>query len=256
MAINRSDEKRQREREVFGGFARICPIPIDPNSIENREPPEPDIRCALVDGTQIAFELTEVIDFTVARRRGGMGRAVEDFERLMEKLPKNAYLKQQFGDAVFRVALHDPGHGFGSRRTVEALLMHLENPESIFRIGKDEFVRAPIEPELRAIRSIGIGRGRHGGPHLVVQGGSQVAIPAEERVADKLECYYAVDVPLELLLYVDRQPRAHDGAWIDSLAEFVSTRLDASQFDRYWVYDHRHHCILLSMAKGQARADT
>lgn len=247
--MDQPSRKEKREREVFDGFVRVCPLPIDSKSIESRRPPEPDIRCALVDGAQIAFELTEVLDVTVARRRGGMDRAVEEFRGLIAEIPPDGYLKRVFGDAVFRVVLHDSGHGIGSRRTMQALLKYLENPESLLRIGKDEFVRTPSQPALRGIRSIGIGRGHPGGPQLVQQGGSEVTIPAKERVADKIESFYDTDVPLELLLYVDRQPRVNDGPWIDSLAEFVRIRSAASQFDRIWVYDHRNERILLCIPK-------
>ena len=40
----------------------VCPLLIDPASVETREWPEPDIRCNVANVGSIAFELVEAID--------------------------------------------------------------------------------------------------------------------------------------------------------------------------------------------------
>jgi hypothetical protein len=67
--LSLDQRKRYIEWWTFGNFARIAPLDIDPRSIENREPPEPDIRC-LISRAEHYFELGEVTDQTLARTAG------------------------------------------------------------------------------------------------------------------------------------------------------------------------------------------
>ncbi len=61
--------KSYTEWWTFEKFARIAPLDIDPRTIENREPPEPDIRCRM-SRAEHYFELGEVTDQTLARTAG------------------------------------------------------------------------------------------------------------------------------------------------------------------------------------------
>jgi hypothetical protein len=50
------------ELNVFRAFAKLQRLPIEMESIEKREPPEPDIRCNLKDNGPITFEMVEILD--------------------------------------------------------------------------------------------------------------------------------------------------------------------------------------------------
>jgi hypothetical protein len=57
------DSQRKSELAIFRAFAEVCPLNVALTSIENRDPPEPDIVCAIGYGAeQVAFELVEIID--------------------------------------------------------------------------------------------------------------------------------------------------------------------------------------------------
>lgn len=55
------------EKEVFSKFILKCPYSIQPNSIQKRPPPEPDILCILEDGADKYFELVECVDASLAK---------------------------------------------------------------------------------------------------------------------------------------------------------------------------------------------
>ena len=71
-------EKAARDRRAFQEFISRSGLPIGPQSVESRRPPEPDILCRHQDEGQIAFELAEICDPDIARKtRGKISNEVE-----------------------------------------------------------------------------------------------------------------------------------------------------------------------------------
>src|SRR5271170_6472334 len=62
-------DKQNQERRVFLEFAKLSGLPVDPETIENRKPPEPDILC-VVGGERIAFELAAICNPELAKDIG------------------------------------------------------------------------------------------------------------------------------------------------------------------------------------------
>ena len=60
-------EKLQRELKVFNEFIERSKLPIDLNSVQKRNSPEPDMLCNLGSEGLVAFELKEICDETVAK---------------------------------------------------------------------------------------------------------------------------------------------------------------------------------------------
>ncbi|HUY12895.1 MAG TPA: hypothetical protein VMX16_04585 [Terriglobia bacterium] len=60
-------QKVYREWWAFEKFASVAPLDVDPRTIENRKPPEPDIRCR-ISGKEHYFELGEVTDKIIAQK--------------------------------------------------------------------------------------------------------------------------------------------------------------------------------------------
>src|ERR1041384_8167673 len=58
----REQQKAAWERKVFVEAAAIASIEGLPESVESRQPPEPDILCTLRNGQRVAFELVELVD--------------------------------------------------------------------------------------------------------------------------------------------------------------------------------------------------
>ena len=59
-------EKSKVELKIFREFAERSGLPIVPNSIEKRCPPEPDLLCRFCDGESVAFELKELCSEALA----------------------------------------------------------------------------------------------------------------------------------------------------------------------------------------------
>lgn len=68
--MTREQEMAQRELRVFHDFRARSNLPIDPESVEKRDPPEPDILCRHRDEGLIAFELVELCDPRIASALG------------------------------------------------------------------------------------------------------------------------------------------------------------------------------------------
>ena len=43
------DRHEEREIAIFRAFTKVCDISINPNSIEKKRPPEPDIQCEVME---------------------------------------------------------------------------------------------------------------------------------------------------------------------------------------------------------------
>ena len=68
-------EKQQREFRVLQEFIERSGLTIVPDSIENRNPPEPDMLCEILNEGFFAFELKEVCDETVAKTVSDLARS-------------------------------------------------------------------------------------------------------------------------------------------------------------------------------------
>ena len=61
------NDKKRRELAVFQEFAQRSGLSVVPGSIENRNPPEPDILCEIEGEGPMAFELAEFVDEGIAK---------------------------------------------------------------------------------------------------------------------------------------------------------------------------------------------
>ena len=60
-------ERIEEELRTFRHFVQVARLPVVPESIEKRYPPEPDMRCRLSHGEEVAFELVEICNPVNAR---------------------------------------------------------------------------------------------------------------------------------------------------------------------------------------------
>ncbi len=78
------DQKAEWERQVFSKFAVAARLPLVADSVRSRQPPEPDILCALEDRGQVAFELVNLVD--------------EDLMRMVARSLRGVTAATSFGD--------------------------------------------------------------------------------------------------------------------------------------------------------------
>lgn len=75
--LRSSEKKRALEMSIFRSFVPASGLLIDEGSAENREPPNPDIRCT-ISGEKYWFELGRVINQTVAEKINPNRRKFDD----------------------------------------------------------------------------------------------------------------------------------------------------------------------------------
>ena len=89
--MSQANDKARCELEVFHDFAQRCGLSIVPGSIENREPPQPDIYCEIEGEGPMAFELAEFADESLAKEINYGSKHPEDsvknYIRLGEVIP-------------------------------------------------------------------------------------------------------------------------------------------------------------------------
>jgi len=239
--------QRQEELAVFRRFVQVCPLPICLDSVESRSEPEPDIRCALEDHTVLAFELTEILDKTVARRRNAMYRALDTFRNLISDL--SAYDRGTFNcryrDAVFLVSLTPGSSGPKRNQGCRALMtLLLEDSVELLSLGDYETVVIPKRRNLSSIQNVRVLRGLASEPRFDVSAGGFFVVPAIDKISAKFKKRYQCDCPIELLAYFDGQPKVTEELWLPALVRFMRAEAERSQFRRIWVYDNKKKRIL------------
>ena len=66
--MNNDKKQKREELAIFKNFIRVCEYDIVESSIEQQEPPKPDILCQLATGEMIEFELAQAVYKTLAQK--------------------------------------------------------------------------------------------------------------------------------------------------------------------------------------------
>jgi hypothetical protein len=193
--------QQAEERTVFRLFANSINLPITPDSIESREPPEPDIRCTLRESGVACFELVEIIDFDLARASGNQ-------QKFQNRLAVERKARQLNGlsDAIVTASLStcriitQKQQVSGAR----ALLNVIEQLPDGFKGYIDPQSHTGLKGfvgDLRVTRG-----GFCGGPVFQINGGLTVSDPIVQRMKEKFAKSYTTDAPIELLAYYNAHP--------------------------------------------------
>jgi|SRR5215831_5028709 len=242
MAANRADLVAKNELRIFRLFAPACPLAIEDNSIEKREPPEPDILCRIPTG-QLAFEMGEIVDEeNVARPQGDSFALMDVMRGAARKLPQN--IKDAFANAWIGVRFRDDYSLQRRRRIAEHMvneLLHLDaafSGEYAITDGGVELARAEIN------RNEGIR-----GPLFRIQPVGHFNPIPSEALLRKFNKRYQTAHPIELVAYYDRQ-EAPLQQQIDRLLGFIEANLNISQFNRVWIFNCRDSRICARFPQG------
>ena len=93
--MNREEAKKEKEISVFLEFIERSGLQIDQQSVENREPPEPDILCRDHRGHQIAFELAELCDPKIAQQFNLKEKDIPNVREFWTEDPSPKVLRQK-----------------------------------------------------------------------------------------------------------------------------------------------------------------
>jgi len=91
--MNAEEEKTVRKSLVFQTFLKVSGLRINPESIESRIPPEPDILCLHESDGKLAFELVEICDEGLARKLSAIDK--EEFGFVRSQDPSRSVLRKK-----------------------------------------------------------------------------------------------------------------------------------------------------------------
>jgi hypothetical protein len=221
----------ESERIVFERFVAAAQLRVVPGTVENRQPPEPDIRCEIEGQGLVGFELVEIIDSDFAR-------LVSDqlsVERALEAGAGASPDLAAFSDALIYVRYLGDASARRRRDAIAPLFTFLRTLAAGF-VGD---IRVPADNALAdVVRSIRVSRGDFSpGPHFQVEAVDFIDNPVVDRVSGKFKKRYATARRLELLAYYELHPVAPEAMWMSPVERCVQAELASSQFSRVWVFD-------------------
>jgi hypothetical protein len=230
------DQLSCRELKIFSTFAKACGLPIQPNSIEKRQPPEPDILCMIEGEGPVAFEMVEIIDEDLARRTYGQIKFHGLFEQAYKDLQPDRYesFRKKFHNALIYVKFYSTASSRIRGNAIPMILDLLMGTETNF-IGT---LTPPQEsPLYEAVKGIDVSRGGFIGPCFDVEAVGSFADPTIERIDTKFQKNYRTLYPVELLAYYELQPVLPESTWVPRVQEYVRQNLQGSLFRRVWIFD-------------------
>jgi len=234
-------------------FRKAANLAVVKDSIQSRQPPEPDILCEIAGAGRVSFELVEVVgtkfpqytDSRPALRR----RFAEAYAAVSTEVrtPLEARLGGPPAVIVGFVRRTSPGQWLNA---IKLILDTLEEYSTTIEPG--EF-RLDLVPRLqRYLTDMWI---HSEGPRLRVHAEGQslrvaeaeatlVADPAVERIRAKFAKSYKTTAPIELVAYYVGQPAPSDGIWKLRISRLFESELARSPFRRVWIFDGSTRAIV------------
>lgn len=238
------DPHAEREKRIFSHFSQVAPLPIQTESIQKRQPPEPDISCQLTGIGLVAFELVEVIDQDFAQRLNDQinlqARLREYYENLSEE--QSNEIDDRFSNASIALTFREDVLLRERVDSIPLLFEYLTERDECWE--RDQVVPDSL-PLGKFVTSVRCSRGEFNGPIFHVASAGSLSDPILDRVRQKLQNQYVTEHPMELLAYYDHQPNIPESHWLPPLRSFLEENLSVSNFRRVWVLGVHEQIIRL-----------
>lgn len=225
------------ELKIFSNFCSVCALNIDLSTVQQPDPPEPDIRRSDVSGNSYAFELVEVIDENLMRMQGSGNSLCSFIKSALDRHSQKAFVgidfrhgltenqKRNLVQYIVRLVEARP---YGDGRLFDVPLSSiLADKLNFIRVRKDSSMPEPV---------------------VCITGATSTYDPLHERLNDKfLHKKYSTDADrIELLVYYDEFQAFFDWAGThQQIADFIRQMRPASAFHRVWILDANAPKILL-----------
>jgi hypothetical protein len=233
--MSHPDWKRLHEAAIFEAFCAAEALAPIVGSIEQPEPPAPDLIADFGPLGRIAFELVRLNDSEQLTRMALMSKTPAFLDEAFARLPSElrSGVADKFADGIITIEFKG-AVDFAQRRA--ALPFVWATLDSLPRGFTGKVDLWPLDAPS-ALQMIWVNRGATGGrPWFKTQTSGYVLPLCANRIAEKLQKRYETREPLELLAYVDFGELAHLGA-AEEIAAIVNQLLPGSQFRRVWVYE-------------------
>lgn len=238
-----SDQQQDAdELRIFRLFVEASGLAVNLETIQKRQPPEPDIQCEIRELGCTSFELVE-IDPQLARAFGNQLRLQSELSDAAE-----THGLSGFSDALIYVRFLNTSGSAQRNNAIPLILAMLQQLTPGFQgtvtIQDDSTLSA-------AVRSVRITRGDFVGPCFQVDGATFISDPVIERIQGKFSKRYDAGNRLELLAFYELQPTQRAEMRLPEVEAFVRNNLHSSQFSRVWILDAGRRAVLFSACNGQ-----
>lgn len=230
------------EKSVFESFSQVAPFIVTQGTIENRNPPEPDIVCTIENRGQVGFELTELIDQSHMERIALMFHTrnyLNNYWKDNLNKDKSSIFYNKYKDALLHFDFSQNSRLNERKAVIEivfSMLLDLDDDaEGIHFESNPELL--PIF-EYVNINHIGIN-----GPNIDVGSSGWLGDPTASAIKKKCSKKYTGDYPIELLAHIETNLLPPDDVWLPSI-EGHATQIDESPFDKLWVFDRTSNSII------------
>lgn len=290
-AMNKNRQTRH-ELETFANFVEAAKLSVMAASVQKRPEPEPDILCSIEGQGDVAFELVQIIDKSMARRDSAAARLRQMLRDTCKNYPeeKRAAFLSRYQDCLFHIAFEEEAPYRDKADAVPTVLdfllfsdepitgeihfgEHRENAEQIYKYATlsyshdyihvafpQNYMRSPLillkrnSSILRGIKWLNVSRIAHlNGPIFDVDVTGSFGEPALQAIQKKFEKKYSAASPIELLAFYETQPVLPEDLWLDELASFVLKNLGRSPFRAIWIFDAATNQLLYTPAGCTSR---
>ena len=224
-----------KELRVFHQYCTILGLEVE--RVEEPSPREPDIR-AVVDGKDIAYELTEAIDPAFASKFSEMIKTQELLRKSYASLSheKRNQLEANHYGKMIDLCFRDEVSLRVRKKSLPEIFDYLISIPADSGMNQSGRIEKPI-PLLDYIVMKQVGydgiRWEADAPYFRIDSETD----ARQRVIDKMENkQYQTAHPIELIVYFERQPDPPpDTGWDEMLTNVASDRLADSPFRAVWL---------------------
>jgi hypothetical protein len=191
------DRHGLRECKIFIRFAEVCGLTVQPDSIEKRNPPEPDILCKIEGGSSVAFEMVELIDSNLAQQTYEQIKFQRLLEEAYESLPRDQHtkLKKHFENALVHVAFHPYTSSRARENIIPLVLAWLQELDLSFEGTSSPTAQSSVG---KVVSKIIISRSGFIGPCFNVEAAGFFADPTLTHICHKFTKVYNSIFPVEL----------------------------------------------------------
>ena len=221
MSADAIDWKRDHELRTFEQFCDAADLKVVAGSIQQPDPPAPDLIAEFSDAGKCAFELVRLNDPDQLTRMSLMHQTPQFLQAEFAALPadRHADLSSKYADGIITIQFRGAVH-LARRREALPFIWDTLGAQPVGFSGKVDLwgLGAPDAVEL-----IWVNRGRTVGglPYFKTQTAGYVLPLAADRIGAKLEKRYQCTEPLDLLAYVHWGELAHMNA-ADEIVAVVS----------------------------------
>ena len=216
-------------------FVKASGLHVVHDTVQKKEPPEPDIGCSLADRDTVGFELCEAVDSDLARSVDLSISVKTDMRSYFDSFPSNEkeQFKKMYGNA-------DIYFKFKSDLTKNQILGSFPD---IFRflLSLDEKVVDDIDKALPnfpvVCHRITIYRGCFIGPMFNRSNAMHISTGVVEVFESKFRKNYNCSYPVELIIHSDTQTLSPFQLWIEKARGYIKENLLNSPFRRVWIFD-------------------